>query len=132
MAGFCHQLITITILHVLNHKYFTNVVKYTGYVFTGSAISFCIWGLLISLILNPFNLPKSESYTFENGAIENYFPYEVSRNFPKFCFLYASFAFVISFFVSFNLSEDFFDSKDQFSRDKCTLVNKYDLGKRKN
>ena len=96
VAGVAHQLLTITIIYFLSAKYKEDLVRFTGFIFTGSSATFCFWGYVISALLNPDNLSETESYTFPNGAVEMYFPVEVTRNFPKFCKLYSAIALVVS------------------------------------
>ena len=78
LFGFCHQLISMSIIYCLNMKFKENLVKYTGYVFTGTSASCIFWGGLTSVVVNPYNKEKTKVQILDDGNIERYFDYDVS------------------------------------------------------
>jgi hypothetical protein len=110
IAGFCHQLLTVSIIYILTKKYQGNLTTFTGYVFSGSALAICVWGMMFSLVVNPKNLPKDRYSILVSGEKEYYFPSEVSNNFPKWCYIYGLFNLLVpiisSFFINLKKPED--------------------------
>ena len=90
----------MSIIHILTVKYKGEMVRYIGYVFTGSALTL-IWGLVFSQIANPDNLEKSVEFVLPNGDREFAFPSEVGNRFPYLCWTYAASNLLMSFVASF-------------------------------
>jgi hypothetical protein len=105
--GFCHQFMIMNILFILNTKYQENLVKFTGYVFSGTAVSL-FWGFVFTLIVNPGNEPKSVEFRLPSGDVEFSFSKEVSLRFPLLCWAYGFVNIVVPCTISFciHISED--------------------------
>jgi hypothetical protein len=104
LMGVGHQLMVMNIIYYLNVRFKENLVRYTGYVFTGTAISF-LWGLVFSKIVNPMNIEKTVEFILPSGDIEHTFPPEVSMRFPYLCFVYGVSNLIVSFLISFFISD---------------------------
>ena len=87
LLGALHQLLVMVLIYVLNVKYKHKLVKYTGYVFTGSSVTL-IWGYIFSVIMNPNNVEKKMTYILPNGNLEIFFDWSISKNFTSMCMLY--------------------------------------------
>lgn len=87
LSGSGHQIVTYTVIMVISTKFPNNKVRFTGYVFSGSSIAFLIWSLLSNRIVNPLNIPQTETAMTPDG-MQPYFPEEVTKNYPKLCFIY--------------------------------------------
>ena len=101
--GAAHQLMVMNIIFYINVRFKSNLVRYTGYVFTGTAVSF-LWGPVFSKIVNPNNEPKSVKFVLPSGDVEHTFSKEVSLRFPLLCLTYAVCNVIVSFFISFCIS----------------------------
>lgn len=117
MSGATHQLTTFSVIMIITIKYEAFKIRYTGYVFTGSSIAFLLWGGLSKIIVNPNNLKQTEIGMTSEGP-QRYFPVEVTRNLPYFCFLYGLANVVVSFATSmllplFNDQEGGIDFKSE-------------------
>ena len=102
LSGFTHQMSTFAVLFLLTEKYQDNLVKYTGYVFTGTSIAFLVWGLLSKMIINPDNLPQSRVEVTPNGA-EKFYGHEVTSKVPIFFYLYGFTNLVVAILVAWVL-----------------------------
>ena len=102
LAGGAHQLTTYSVVYILTTKYPSNKVKYTGYVFTGSSIAFLFWGLLSKRLVNPDNIRQTETAMTSDGP-QPYFPLEVTRNYPFFCFVFGLVNLSVMFLISWLL-----------------------------
>ena len=89
-----------TILFVLANKYQDNLVKYTGFIFSGSSLAFCIWSIISRKMVNPQNYPQNLLVGTGNTA-KYIFPNEVTDNFPFFSIFCASVQAGLTFFVAF-------------------------------
>jgi hypothetical protein len=102
-------------------KYKSKLVEYTGYVFAGSSISCILWGILSLIVVNPYNIPKTESQLLESGEIERFFGFEVSGNMVKFFVIYGIFNFACSMFTSICFKMD--NKEEQFASQKSLEKN---------
>lgn len=103
LSGFTHQMSTFAVLFILTEKYKENLVKYTGYVFTGTSVAFLVWGFLSKLIINPNNLPQTRIEKTPNG-IEKFYGVEVTSKVPVFFYLYGIVNLVVAVLVAWVLS----------------------------
>ena len=101
ISGLCHQTMTFSLIYILSRNHKDNLISATGYVFSGSAVTFLITALATMYIVNPKNLRETESSVVDGGDTEFYFNKEVTQGFLVYCYLYAAFNFVISFLASF-------------------------------
>lgn len=101
--GMSHQFMIMNLIYSINVKYCDNVVRYTGYVFTGTAVSL-IWGYIFSYIANPNNEKKTREFTLSSGELEHCFSKEIGRHFPNLCLLYGVSNLLVAFAVSFLMS----------------------------
>lgn len=99
LAGFTHQLTTFAVLFILTSKYKKNLVKFTGYVFTGSSLAFLMWGLASKFVINPNNL-KQDRVQMTSSGEEKFFGPEVTRRVPVFFYLYGLTNLVVAVLVS--------------------------------
>ena len=97
--GLAHQLMIMTIMFILNQKYPDKLVKYTGFVFTGTAVSYA-WGYVFTKVNNPTNEEKTVEYFLPNGDTEHTFSKEVSLRFVYLCLVYGLTNVVVSFGIS--------------------------------
>lgn len=100
-AGFCHQIMTFTLIYITTRNYESSLVDTIGYVFSGSAITFLLTALLTIFIINPNNLKMTRFSKVLGGHVEYYFEPEVTQGFVRYCYIYAGFSVVISFLSSF-------------------------------
>ena len=100
LLGGSYQLMAMNIIYILNKKYKDNLVRYTGYVFTGTAVAL-VWGLVFTRIMNPDNEAKTVEFVLENGDKEHTFSREISMRFPYLCVIYAVCNLVVSWVISF-------------------------------
>jgi MFS family permease len=83
LFGGVYQIFTFSTLFYLGLKYEKDLVKYSGYIFTGSSMSYLIFGYGSSLIMNYQNF--EESKLIVSGDLQEYvFPDQVSNRFPIF------------------------------------------------
>ena len=109
LIGYCHQLINMSIIYSLNMKFKDNLVKYTGYVFTGTSASCIFWAYLTYRIINPNNQVKTETQILSGGEIEKYFSYDIAVNLQTFFFIYGLVnvicPLITSIFFSLNIND---------------------------
>lgn len=98
--GFSHQLNNMNINYCLNLKFKANLVKYTGYVFTGTSVSCIMWGILSFFVVNPGNEPKTQTQVLSGGEVEQFFDFGVAGNMKTFFLIYALVNFVCPMFTS--------------------------------
>ena len=101
ITGICHQTITFSLIYILSRNHKNNLISATGYVFSGSAVTFLVTALATMYIINPKNLKETQSSVVDGGDTEFYFDKEVTQGFLVYCYLYAAFNFFISFLASF-------------------------------
>ena len=120
LMGSSHQLMMMTIIYYINRKYPSNVVQYTGYVFTGTAV--CLfWGYIFSKIMNPENQPKTRKFELKGNNVEYAFSIEISKRFPYFCVVYAISNVIFILIIRF-LIEDIGDSVESENGSECNSV----------
>jgi hypothetical protein len=102
--GLSHQLMIMTIIYFLNKKFSNDVVRYTGYVFTGSAVCL-LWGYIFSKTVNPFNENKTRKFVLDDNNVEYAFSLNVSKRFPYLCLIYGLSNFVVITIISFIISD---------------------------
>jgi MFS family permease len=125
LMGFGHQMMVMSIIHFLSLKYKKEMVKYVGYVFTGSAVAI-VWGFVFSVLVNPNNKEKSVRLVLPNGDEELTFPRDVSRRFPYLCVVYAISNLIISLVVScfiYDSSSDIEEPFDFHNEDDSDFIN---------
>ena len=61
ISGINHQTIIFVSISLINQKYSSRQVEFTGYVFTSTAFCSLFWGLVSKLVLNPWNLTQVEN-----------------------------------------------------------------------
>ena len=89
-SGFIYQLSRTSSSYFLSEKY-KNGFFYENFVFMGSNLSNFIWPFIAVYIVNPKN-----KNMIENNFGENFFPWEISKNFPVLIY---SMGFISFFFV---------------------------------
>lgn len=87
LLGFAHQFMVMNILYILNVKFPDRLVKFTGYVFSGTAVSL-MWGFVFTYIVNPANEEKSVEFLLPTGDKDFTFSETVSLRFPSLCAVY--------------------------------------------
>ena len=99
MTGVVYQIYTFCTIYFLGSKFKDKMITYSGYVFSGSSVSYLIWGVCGSFLINPTN----ESQNVKSGD-EMIFPHSVSARFPIFCCIYGFANILTAFGVGWILS----------------------------
>ena len=79
-SGTVYQFYIMSVTFFLSEKY-DGGHFYINYVMVGQNIANIIWPFMAMLIINPKNIGM-DLEIMENGELTNYFPDEVSKNFP--------------------------------------------------
>lgn len=59
LGGVAHQIYTFSALFYLGSKCKKDLVKNTGYVFTGYSVSYIVWGMIANQVVNPNNFGET-------------------------------------------------------------------------
>ena len=115
LVGFSTQLIILSVNYCLSAKYYSRLVRYTGYVFTGTSVANVLCGLATALVINPENRPRTMKSLLPNGQTEAYFDYSVTVHTPRFFALYAAYNALFSFMTAalFELGDKGFSPKNE-------------------
>ena len=79
-TGAIYQLGVLSVTYYLSEKY-ENGYIYCTYAFIGNNVANVLWPYLALKLINPDNIGMT-ARSFINGEAENYFPWEISQNFP--------------------------------------------------
>ena len=79
-CGTIYQLCIMSISYYLSEKY-DNGYIYCNYVYVGQNVANIIWPYVAVFLINPNNKGMTDIFE-EGGETENYFPWEISENFP--------------------------------------------------
>ena len=103
LFGCVHQIFTFTTVFYLGLRYDKKLIKYTGYVFTGSSMAYLLWSISMALIMNPDNFGETRQIA-SGSLVENIFPSQVTDRFPIFCGIFGITNLVTAFLVSWTIS----------------------------
>ena len=124
-AGVNYQIAFLSVSFFLSEKYL-NGLLYINYVYIGSSIGIIFWGIVSIYIINPDNIGMTLKLT-EGNLEENYFPWEMVKNFKFFMIVLACFSLLFilpTFFLDDpeNITPNFFIYfKALFTKDKKKL-----------
>ena len=121
IAGFKHQLVSLTSIHYITFSFPKSRVEYTGKVFMSSSFCMILLALSSIFIINPKNLPKSEKLELPNGNTEEFFSKDISLRIVYFFQIYGFLNFIFPLMCTFLLpkTNNFKDEEN----DKDTNLN---------